>query len=432
MKSFQKGGTIYQINLRMFTTQGTLAAAEELLPHIAELGVEFVYLCPVAEADPDTRREFWSERQKTYGAENPRNPYRIRDYFKIDPEYGTDASLRSFVGKAHGLGLRVLLDLVYFHCGPTASLIDLVPEVFQKDENGVPVPGGWHFPRIDFRSAKLREYLWSNMEYFVREFNVDGYRVDVGDMTPLDFWEEGRRRIQAIDPDVFMLSEAEGKAEYFNSAFDCAYGFRGIHGLANLIRHCENKELGIDAKAYAEIIAGSLREVGPGHVLRGFSNHDISTDHRFLDWADERAKETAFVLCFTLDGYPFLYNGQEIADRNKHNMFYPAGHGWGVDWSRAFTKDGIRRMDLIRRFTALRKQYPELYDGSYRLISADESTIRFIRADHLMITVSFSGSPVELAVNEKVKEEIFQSGGVETAEGTLRLPPFGWIIQEIC
>ena len=121
--SYLKNAVIYQIFLRPFTPEGTLKSAADMLPHLASLGVDILYLCPVAEADDDPRPEFWSPRQKHCGLNNPKNPYRIKDYFKIDPEYGDDDALKDFVRDAHELGMRVILDLVYYHCGPAPAFL---------------------------------------------------------------------------------------------------------------------------------------------------------------------------------------------------------------------------------------------------------------------------------------------------------------------
>ena len=226
---FLKDSVIYQINLRTFTPDGTLRAAERLLPHIAALGADMVYLCPVTLADDDPRPEFWSDRQKQSGLNNPKNIYRVGDYYAVDPEYGTDDDLKSFVRTAHGLGLRVLLDLVYYHCGPSAAFLAEHPDFAVRDENGEIRNGHWHFPELNFASSGLREYLWRNMEYFVREFDVDGYRCDVAGAVPLDFWEEGRRRIDALKPGLIMLAESEGdRREEQRAAFELNYGMTFI------------------------------------------------------------------------------------------------------------------------------------------------------------------------------------------------------------
>ena len=190
-----KKSVFYQIFPRAFTSEGTLEAAEKMLPEVKEIGVTHVYLCPIFEMDDDMDKSHWSDRHAKSGFDNPKNPYRMSDYYKIDPEYGTDDDLLSFVRSAHKLGLKVLLDLVYLHCGPKAVFIKEHPDFILRDEAGNPVDLDWHFPGINFESRELREYLWRNMEYFVEKFDIDGYRCDVGDRVPLDFWIEGRKRI---------------------------------------------------------------------------------------------------------------------------------------------------------------------------------------------------------------------------------------------
>ena len=129
---------------------------------------------------------------------NPRNPYRIKDYYAVDPEYGTDADLQAFVDAAHALEMKVLLDMVYLHCGPGAVFIEKRPHFVKRGASGEIVNEAWSFPGLNFESGELREYLWTNMAYWVCRFGVDGYRLDVGDGIPLDFWVEARRRLDAI------------------------------------------------------------------------------------------------------------------------------------------------------------------------------------------------------------------------------------------
>ncbi|NLC82385.1 MAG: hypothetical protein GX748_14495, partial [Lentisphaerae bacterium] len=74
-------GVIYQIQPRAFTPEGTLKAAQARLPRLAELGVTVLYLCPIFVADDDMDLAFWSPRQKKSGMNNPRNPYRMKDFY---------------------------------------------------------------------------------------------------------------------------------------------------------------------------------------------------------------------------------------------------------------------------------------------------------------------------------------------------------------
>ena len=184
-------GIVYQLWLRSFTPEGTLAAAEQRMADIASLGANIVYLSPVMLSDDDDRREYWSMRQKASANCNPRNPYRAKDYDKIDPEYGDEKDLARFIATAHRYGLRVMMDLVFLHCGPNCTLLQK-PGFIQRNEDGSPKLGGWNFPLLNFESKELRQYLTDNMVYWVKAFNVDGFRADVSGVIPQDFWEDAR------------------------------------------------------------------------------------------------------------------------------------------------------------------------------------------------------------------------------------------------
>ena len=154
---------IYQISLRAFTPEGTLKAARVHLSEIAAMGADIVYLCPICLQDDDPRQEFWSPRQKKYG--NPHNPYRIKDYYAVDPEYGTENDLREFVAEAHRLGMRVMMDIVFYHCGPTAVFINEHPDYVVRNPDGSIALGTYAFPLLNYESQELREYLCRNLEY---------------------------------------------------------------------------------------------------------------------------------------------------------------------------------------------------------------------------------------------------------------------------
>ena len=172
-------GVMYQLWLRAFTPEGTLKAAEKRLPQVAAAGVTIIYLSPINLQDDDMRKEHWAPRQRK--TDNPRNPYRIKDHDVIDPEYGSEEDLRTFVKEAHRLGMRVLMDLVYLHCGPTAVIIERHPDFMLREPDGKLKMAAWGFPGIDFKCPGVHEYFWKNMEHWVRDFDVDGFRCDVAD-----------------------------------------------------------------------------------------------------------------------------------------------------------------------------------------------------------------------------------------------------------
>ena len=426
---------IYQMFLRAFTPQGTLRAAAELLDRVADLGVDIVYLCPVVCHDPDENRAFWSHRQIESGCENAKNPYRMRDYFHVDPEYGTDEDLRFFVNRAHGLGLLVMLDLVYFHCGPTAVFLGEHPDFVMRDENGGFLNGKWRFPRLNFENPALRAYLRENMLYFVREYGVDGYRCDVGDDVPLDFWEEARRDLDTVKPGLIMLNEGKNP-DALGRAFDINYGFDWFGALKQVLT----------GEAPASLLNETWRrnaEEMPsgGLVTRHMDNHDIANDgyeSRLERILGSRALDAALIMNLTLDGVPMLYNGNEIADSARHSIFANREHGRGltIDWSQAFTRAGRRRFQLTQRLIALRHQLPALTEGKTQLIGTDapDRVFAFLRetdTQAVLTVVNLSDSAVscelKCALDGMAAEELLASGArIETKSGAARLEALPW------
>lgn len=380
-------GVIYQIHPRAFTPEGTLRAAQARLPRLAELGVTVLYLCPVFVADDDMDPAGWSPRQKKSGMNNPRNPYRMKDYFHVDPEYGTDDDLRAFVKQSHALGMRVLLDMVFLHCGPNAVFLKDHPDFVKRDKEGKVVLQSWNFPALDLANPGLREYLWRNMETWVRDFDVDGFRCDVADGVPLDFWETARERLEKLRPDVGMLAEGT-KRENQLKAFDLSYGWGGAYTTWD------------DAAAIRTLWESQRAERprGGARFVRFFDNHDIandSYDNRIeKQWGAARV-QAALVALFTLDGVPFLYNGQEVADTARHSIYARLP----IDWANGGTEAGRTRFAFCRSLCAMRRSEPALTRGEVVWLDNDApaavlSFQRVTGSERILAVVNLSGAPV--------------------------------------
>ena len=365
---------IYQIFLRSFTKEGTIKAATKRLPRVAELGVDIVYLCPFFTEDDDMNEEFWSERQAGCGSRNPKNPYRIKDYYNIDEEYGNNDDLHEFISTARNLNLKVMFDLVYYHCGPKAVFIKDNPDFVKRLEDGSMAKGGFHFPILNFDNPELREYLIKNMEYLMNEFQVDGFRCDIATSVPLDFWEKARKRIEKINPDVFMLSEGDGVNEQVK-AFDLNYtwGFTG-----NLIDVYSGKKP-------ATTIIKQWHEMKKNYAkgtrfIRYFDNHDLTHDNRndrFENRWGVKGADSALALIFALDGVPFLYNGQEICDVEPHSIFdyFP------IDWQKANSDVAKKRFELCQKLCYIQHHYKAISRGDLIWLDNDTSDglLTFIR-----------------------------------------------------
>ncbi len=146
----------------------------------------------------------------------------MNDYFNIDEEYGSAEELKRMVDTAHKLGMRVLLDLVYAHIGPNAPIIHKHPEFVKQNPDGSFICTVWNFPALDFNCEGLREYLYCNMVYHIAVTDADGFRLDVGDSIPIDFWKEARRIIQTVKKDAVLINEGNGY-ENMAVAFDSSY-----------------------------------------------------------------------------------------------------------------------------------------------------------------------------------------------------------------
>ena len=387
---YLKKATVYQVVLRNFTRDGNFRAATEMLEHVKGAGVDVVYLAPFVEMDCDMDETGWSPRQHKSGYGSPKNSYRISNYDRIDPEYGKDADFKAFNDRAHALGMKVYMDLVYLHCGPNNVLKDLFPDAFQKNADGSVRTTYWHFPYVNFESKQVRKYLIDSMLHWMR-LGCDGFRCDVGDQVPIDFWVEAVATCQKANPDLVMINEGT-KAEWLEKAFDACYAWPWSFTVRGFLvprspafSHVKGKTFPEKMKAVrdyeSKIPAGAL-------MFCFMDNHDTATD----DWNDRfdrilpvEAGNAAFVLTFLRRGLPLVFNGNEIADNAKNSFFAPVEHpsraAKTVDWARALQPAGRKRLALIRRLAALHREDPVFYDGAMDWVVDGEGkgVVSFVR-----------------------------------------------------
>lgn len=210
-----KDAVLYQINTRQFTPEGTFRAAERELPRLKALGVDILWLMPVHPIGE-------KHRKGTLGS-----PYSVRDYYGVNPEFGTKADLKHFVDAAHAQGMHVILDWVANHTAWDNPLVKDHPDWYARGWKGDFHPTPWwdwtDIVNLDYSHPGLRKYMTDAMTYWVREIGVDGYRCDVAGFVPLDFWNNARAELDAIKP-VFMLAEWESR-DLHAKAFDATYAW---------------------------------------------------------------------------------------------------------------------------------------------------------------------------------------------------------------
>ncbi|WP_349507935.1 alpha-amylase family glycosyl hydrolase, partial [Agrobacterium pusense] len=149
---------IYEIHIGTFTEEGTFRAAEKKLERLAELGITVIEVMPLAS--------FQGDRGWGYDGVLQFAPQR---------GYGSPDDLKAFIDAAHGLGMMVLLDVVYNHFGPEGNFLQTyAPDFFQKNET----PWG---PAPDFDSVDVRSYFLQNALYWLQTYRFDGLRIDAAD-----------------------------------------------------------------------------------------------------------------------------------------------------------------------------------------------------------------------------------------------------------
>ena len=381
---YLKKAVVYQIVLRNFTRDGNFKAATEMLDHVRSAGVDIVYLSPFVEMDCDMDRKGWSARQIKSGFGSPKNSYRISNYDRVDPEYGKDEDFRTFSARAHALGMKVFMDLVYLHCGPNNVLKDRFPDAFQKKADGTVRTTYWHFPYVNFKSKAVRKYLIDSMLHWMR-LGCDGFRCDVGDGVPIDFWVEAITVCQKVNPELVMINEGT-KSQWLERAFDACYAWPWSFCIRSTL---------VSTEANAKYLKGSVKslvermkdvrayeaKIPKDALMFAFlDNHDTATDDwekRFDRVLPVEAGNAAFVLTFLRPGLPLIFNGNEIADNALNSFFAPVEHparaAKTVDWARALQPAGQSRLALIRKLAKMRHEDPIWSEGTMEWVTDGEA-----------------------------------------------------------
>jgi glycosidase len=384
---FLNRSTIYQVWMRSFTPEGTLSAVQARLPHIAELGANIVYVSPLnVHGYPSV-----------FG---PTTPYEIKDYDRIDPEYGNEDDLKAVVAEAHRLGLKLIMDIVFAHSANDSVLL-YKPGFYQHNPDGSLKMSRWHTPMPDFSNAKVQDYFRENMLHWVRDLKVDGFRCDVAGGVPLNFWEEAREAMDQVNRDVIMLAEADVPEQQLK-AFDISYNFSYYSALMAVVNNGESAER---IKEQWE----KMRTTFP-HGARFLHLNDNHDRNRADVVFGEKATAATSVLDFTLDGIPFLYNGEEIGDTTAPHQQSHVPIRWEIYHPTAQRHSGLAmrqaaRIRFYKRLFEMRKQEPALTSGELTWVrnSNPDSVVSFVRqkgSDQILVLINLSNrmTKVELDI----------------------------------
>jgi glycosidase len=261
-------------------------------------------------------------------------------------------------------------------------------EYYKKDKEGhVTYPHDWtDVAGLDYSNPKLRRYMTDMLLYWIKNFDLDGYRCDAAGEVPTDFWEQARKELDQVKPDIIMLAEAS-KPELMRSAFDIDYAWPMLHVVDDIEM---NGEPATKVKDMIEQ-QQSLFPKGALH-MRMSDDHD---ELRAVTRYGFRGAIAASALMFTLDGVPLIYNGMEVGDDTQSGdpaLFEPQKIFWGaVKWHPDYPK-------FYAQMSALRREHPVLQQGAtIWLHNSDEqhvvSYLRRSENEEFLIAVNLSNTP---------------------------------------
>jgi cyclomaltodextrinase / maltogenic alpha-amylase / neopullulanase len=302
---------IYEVNVRQYSQEGTFAAFENHLDRLKNMGVGILWFMPVHPIGVQNRLGSLGSY------------YSVKDYYDINPEFGTLEDFKSLVNKIHEKGMYVMMDWVANHTAWDNNLTVTNPEFYTKDSAGnfIPPPGtNWSdVIDLDYSNTGLRNYMIDAMKFWVTEAGIDGFRFDAASWVPLDFWSSAITQLKSIKPDILLLAEADG-TQYSNAGFDASFGWAyygfGNGILKNLVNGTNNANQ-VNSYLQTQLI------IYPEDHYRMFftSNHDENSWYGTVYELFGAAAENFAVLSSTFHGIPLIYSGQE-AGLNKRLLFF--------------------------------------------------------------------------------------------------------------
>lgn len=414
---WSKNATIYEANIRQATPEGTFKAFEAHLPRLKELGIDIIWLMPIHPIGQKNRKG-------TLGSY-----YAVKDYYGVNPEFGTITELKALVQEIHRMGMYVIIDWVANHSAPDNNLVAEHPEWYSKSPEGHFQPTPWYdwedIIEFDYNQPGIRQYMTDVLKYWVTETGIDGYRCDVAGFVPVLFWEHVRRELDAIKP-VFMLAEWESRDLHVH-AFDMTYAW----SLWDKMKDLTTGNGGISG--LVEYIAHDVNTYPPDAYRMTFTdNHDKNSweGTPFTNFGD--GLQACIVLCSVMKGVPLVYGGQE-AGLNRSLSFFDKDV---IEWKQhPFA-------DLYKKLFQLKHSNEAIWNGAYggemvRIVNDHpDQVLSFAREknNHKVVAVfNFRAAPVTVTLRSHYHAgnytDVFSNETYDLKmEDTMTVPPWGYQI----
>ena len=378
--AWSRNANLYEVNIRQFTPEGTIQAFAKQLPRLKKMGVDIIWLMPIQPIGEKNRKG-------TLGSY-----YAVRDYTKVNPEFGTLDDLRASVKQAHALGMHVIIDWVANHTAfdhPWTTqhkdwyLHDAKGDIFPVTYTDGAEPEYWtDVTGLDYKNKDLWKGMTDAMLFWVKEADIDGFRCDVAGKVPTPFWNQARAALDQVKP-VFMLAEAD-KPDLHEHAFDMTYGW----DTKDIFKEIAKGKA--DARALKNFIAHPPKAYPPGaYRMRFTSNHDENS----WSGSDTELYGPAFkamaVLAATLPDMPLIYGGQESGLDKRIEFFEKDPIAWKT----------YQYAPFYTGLLALKHDNPALWNGQYGgpvqvLDTGNDKVFAFRRSmagNTVTVTVNVSG-----------------------------------------
>jgi neopullulanase len=383
---------------------GDLRGIQEHLPYLKDLGVTTIWITPIYDNEDRTGRDYHG-----YGAV---------DLYRVEEHFGTLAEYRSLVAAAHQQGLKVILDIVPNHIGPTnpwaadpptdhwlhgtqdhhltsdAEFQHLVdPHASPRDWRNI--VEGWFvdvLPDMGTDDPVTSQFLRQNALWWAESGALDGFRLDTFPYVDRQFWHDFHADVHQLYPRFKTVGEVSGFdpviASYFvggkttagiDSGVDTVFDFSLFSALRKVILH--------DAPAtlLEQVFDHDWLFPHPEWLVTFAGNHDT---RRFMGEAGATPEKLnlAFSLLLTMRGIPQIYAGDEIGmpggDDPDNRRDFPGG--FPGDPRNAFTVEGRTEDEQkifahVRNLLHLRQQHSALRQGKYVHIFSDERTFVYVR-----------------------------------------------------
>lgn len=328
---------------------GNLRGIIEHLDDIQNLGIDVLYMTPIFQSDSCHK-------------------YDTTDYYQIDPSFGTTEDLKELVQKAHERGLKVVLDAVYNHTGRKFFAFADILENGEKSKyrdwyfiDGFPLKSEWGeipnfkcfgyyggMPKLNLKNPEVEKYITDVACYWIKECDIDGWRLDVGDEISHFFWKNFRKAVKAVKKDLLIIGEIWHYAGDFleGDEWDTVMNYPFYLNLIDLL--ADEKITVSQFVQNLGYLKGRLNKNCYPLMWNLIDSHDTA---RFLHLCNDNKKKQHLAAAFQLllPGMPMIYYGDEYAMPGANDPDCRRGMYWDEEYQDKEMYEWYKRLIQVRK-----------------------------------------------------------------------------------